>query len=95
MQLDMAMKQQEAASRLQLEREQFALDSELASQKLVFAEREHQQKMQFEREKHALEMSALRDKFIFSMAQGEQKLIQQQEKAEEKGEAPETEPEDD
>lgn len=94
-QAEIAMKQQEAADRLQLEREQFALDSELASQKLVFAEREHQQKMQFEREKHELEMQALHDKFIFSMAQGEQKMLQQQERAEERGEAPETEPEGD
>jgi hypothetical protein len=75
-QQEMAMKEREAAARLQLEREQFALDSELASQKLVFAQLEHTQKMEFEREKHAMEMQALREKAVFSLAEGEQRIAE-------------------
>jgi hypothetical protein len=98
-QAEMAMKQQEAANRQQLEQAQFQADSELQSQRLVVDSALAKQKMDLEREKHDQEMAFEREKFMAEMAMMQekfrmecQKMTMQQEMMHEKAE---NEPEDD
>ena len=101
-QAEMAMKQEEAANRQQLEQAQFQADSELQSQRLVVDAALAKQKMDMEREKHEQQMAFEREKFMAEMAMMREKFqmectkmsMQQEimrEKAENESEGAETE----